>query len=179
MAGKIKKSGIFAISCCYIKLYLKPFFQIRPSQILIRSVQTIRLVGAILYSIRVSLNGSTVCSYKMLIDFDINLNTNNAFTNKKVHFPLFKNYICSFVRNKYCFKVIISFSFFLYFHPISWRFSFVRKILLKKLFLFPGSRTPFLGFLLYVQYLAGCRDSNPSCCDCSQMCYQQATRISL
>ena len=27
------------------------------------------------------------------------------------------------------------------------------------------------GFLLYVQYLAGCRDSNPSCCGCSQVCY--------
>ena len=26
-------------------------------------------------------------------------------------------------------------------------------------------------FLLYVQYLAGCRDSNPRFCDCSQVCY--------
>ena len=34
------------------------------------------------------------------------------------------------------------------------------------------------GLLFYVQYLAGCRDSNPSCCDHSQVCYQWATRIS-
>ena len=26
--------------------------------------------------------------------------------------------------------------------------------------------------LLYVRYLAGCRDSNPSCCNRSQVCYQ-------
>ena len=32
-------------------------------------------------------------------------------------------------------------------------------------------------FVLYVQYLAGCRDSNPSCCDCSQVCSQWATHI--
>ena len=39
---------------------------------------------------------------------------------------------------------------------------------------FPYSVT---GFLLYVQYLAGCRESNPSCCDRSQVCYQWATHI--
>ena len=40
--------------------------------------------------------------------------------------------------------------------------------------LFPGSRTPFLRFLLclYFQYLAGCRDSNPRCFDRSQAYYQ-------
>ena len=32
-------------------------------------------------------------------------------------------------------------------------------------------------FLLYVQYLAGCRESNLSCCDRSQVCYQWATHI--
>ena len=35
----------------------------------------------------------------------------------------------------------------------------------KKLFLLPCSRTPSQDF-----YLAGCRDSNPSCCDRSQVC---------
>ena len=34
-----------------------------------------------------------------------------------------------------------------------------------------------LGFILYLQYLAGCRDSDPSCCDRGQICYQWATRI--
>ena len=43
------------------------------------------------------------------------------------------------------------------------------------LFLFLGSRTPSQDFYLCtVQYLAGCRDSNPSCCDRSQVCYQWA-----
>ena len=41
-------------------------------------------------------------------------------------------------------------------------------IYIYKLFLFPGSRTPSRVFLLYVQYLAGCRDSNPRCCHRSQ-----------
>ena len=33
-------------------------------------------------------------------------------------------------------------------------------------------RTQLLGFPFYLQYLAGCRESNPSCCDRSQVCYQ-------
>ena len=33
-------------------------------------------------------------------------------------------------------------------------------------------RSPPREFLLYVQYLAGCRGSSPSCCDRSQVCYQ-------
>ena len=32
-------------------------------------------------------------------------------------------------------------------------------------------------FIVSVQYLAGCRDSDPSCCDCSQVCFQWATHI--
>ena len=34
-------------------------------------------------------------------------------------------------------------------------------------------------FLRYVQYLAGCRDSNSSGCDCSQVCYHWAKHFFL
>ena len=37
--------------------------------------------------------------------------------------------------------------------------------------LFPGYRTPSWDFMLYAQCLVGCRDSNPNCCDWSQVCY--------
>ena len=43
--------------------------------------------------------------------------------------------------------------------------------------MFPGVRrvrSPPREFSLYVQYLAGCRESNPSCCDRSQVCTVQA-----
>ena len=43
----------------------------------------------------------------------------------------------------------------------------------------PGVPYSVPGFLLYVQYLAGCRESNPSCCDRSQVCYHWATHIPL
>ena len=33
------------------------------------------------------------------------------------------------------------------------------------------------GFSLCLQYMAGCRESNPSCCDRSQVCYQWATGV--
>ena len=43
--------------------------------------------------------------------------------------------------------------------------------------LFPGFPYSVPGFLFHVQYLAGSRESNLSCCDCSQVCYQWATDI--
>ena len=47
--------------------------------------------------------------------------------------------------------------------------------LFSNLFLFPGFRTSSRVFTILkvpVQHLAGCRDSNPSCCDCRQVGYQ-------
>ena len=35
----------------------------------------------------------------------------------------------------------------------------------------PGVPYSVPGFLLYVQYVAGCRELNPSCCDRSKVCY--------
>ena len=54
------------------------------------------------------------------------------------------------------------------------KFLHVFFIFFKILFLFPGLRRVRSSpreFLLYVQLLAGCRESNPSCYDHSQVCY--------
>ena len=46
------------------------------------------------------------------------------------------------------------------------------------LFLFPGSRNPCRVFTWFtVQCLAGFQDSNPNCCDCTQVCYKWAMHI--
>ena len=47
-----------------------------------------------------------------------------------------------------------------------------KKNLMVESLLFCGSWSSGSATLGIVQYLAGCQDSNPSCCDRSQVCYQ-------
>ena len=64
------------------------------------------------------------------------------------------------------------------------RKSFVQKnknkfFFFLNIFLLAGLGSPLSAprFLLYVQYLTGCRELNPSCCDRNQVYYQWATHI--